>query len=93
MDAVICFRCYDEAAWARTINPRRGPWKRHVSEPPVENLSLRDWILHAVVHADLHDPLLALGFLDAERDLGLIFWRWDPWNARMAAEIRRRSPA
>lgn len=90
---MICFRCHDDTLRARVINARRGPWTRHVYEPGLQDdLSLRDWILHLVVHAGLHNPLATIGFLDAEREGGLMFWRWDPWNNTLRRTWRELCP-
>ena len=88
---MICFRCYDLARRTTTLNDRLGPRERRravVADP--RDLSLRDWILHFVVHGELQGPLLEIGFLDAEGDGGLLFWRWDFWNAWTRTELRRQ---
>jgi hypothetical protein len=36
----------------------------------------------------LRSWLMETGFLDAESEGSIAFWRWDYWNAHMAALIR-----
>lgn len=46
-----------------------------------------------VQHYWLRELLLAIGFLDADSDGGLLYWRWDFWNAntpKMSWEWRHR---
>jgi hypothetical protein len=89
---VICFRCEDQRQRALAVNRirRRGWSKRLMCVPDrADSLSPRDWLLHLVLHAELHVPLICLGFLDAHEDGGIIFWRWDPWNATMRPQLWR----
>lgn len=87
---MICFRCEDFRLRNQVVNSRRGPWdRRRYVPPPADQLCFRDWILHAVVHAELHTPLLYLGFLDARQDGDIIFWRWDFWRAHAARHLWR----
>jgi hypothetical protein len=33
--------------------------------------------------------LVRKGWVDAETEGGIAFWRWDPWNAKIAKELER----
>jgi hypothetical protein len=59
---------------------------------PRECGSFREWLFCQVwAHATpwLRDWLIETGFVDSLTDGGLAFWRWDPWNAHMRAELKR----
>lgn len=47
-----------------------------------------EWLFHLAVHSRWRRRLVRIGFLDAESEGGVLFWRWDYKNARRAAWIR-----
>jgi hypothetical protein len=82
---VICFRCVEDRTRLWEKWRERGPW---VYDRSHLELTPGDFLIHLAVHSDIHIALVTLGFLDAEEDGGILFWRWDPWNAKMATALR-----
>jgi hypothetical protein len=51
--------------------------------------SFWSWVLHQAMHsAAIRRRLVEIGFLDSESEGSILFWRWDYYNARLAAHIR-----
>lgn len=82
---MICFRCVEDRTRRWNRWRERGPW---VYDRSHLELTPGDYLIHVVAHAELVGPLITLGLLDAEEDCGIMFWRWDPWNAKMARALR-----
>lgn len=65
-------------------------WDRPGDEGTLAFDTVGAWLLHHVLsHSPrMRERLIRIGFLDAESEGSLLFWRWDYQNARQAAWIR-----